>query len=56
MQLVAHCLKMWDSNLQPFGGLHRGMTMYITKGLVSMGSQIVSNWSRVARIDMNVAH
>jgi hypothetical protein len=47
---------MWDSNLQPFGGLHRGMTMYITKGLVSMGSQIASNWSRMARIDMNVAH
>jgi hypothetical protein len=32
------------------------MTMYITKGLLSMGFQIASNWSRVARIDMNVAH
>jgi hypothetical protein len=47
---------MWDSNLQPFGGLHMGMTMYITKGLVNMGFQIASNWSRMARIDMNVAH
>lgn len=55
--LAAHHLRFkWDSNLQPFGVLHGGMTAYIAEGLASMGAQIASNWSRVAGIEMNVTH
>jgi 1,4-dihydroxy-2-naphthoyl-CoA hydrolase len=41
---------------QPFGVLHGGMTAYIAESLASMGAQIASDWSRVAGIEMNVAH
>lgn len=55
--LAAHHLRFkWDSNLQPFGVLHGGMTAYIAESLASMGAQIASNWSRVAGIEMNVTH
>jgi uncharacterized protein (TIGR00369 family) len=58
LQLLAayHLRFKWDSNLQPFGVLHGGMTAYISESLASMGAQIASNWSRVAGIEMNVAH
>lgn len=54
---MAHYLTMWDSNLQLFGVLHRGMTALYNRGLGEHGAaQIASNWSKVAVIEMNSWH
>jgi 1,4-dihydroxy-2-naphthoyl-CoA hydrolase len=39
-----------------FGVLHGGITAYIAETMASMGAAIVSEWSRVAGIGMNVVH
>ncbi|KAG0622929.1 hypothetical protein M758_3G134400 [Ceratodon purpureus] len=41
---------------QPFGVLHGGITAFLAENLSSMGASVVSNWERVAGLDLNVNH
>lgn len=41
---------------QPFGVLHGGVTAFLSETLCSLGAQVVSQWARVAGIDLTVNH
>ena len=36
--------------------LHGGITAFLAENLSSMGASVVSNWERVAGLDLNVNH